>query len=195
MFSLTPTVLVCAGLGAALGRFGQCTSGLCPLTANWKRGAVVGALFGAFLHFAAGGSYQPPKNIKLISEADFDVEVTSAKTPVVVDFYAPWCGPCKILSPRLDEVAGDYTNEVKFVTVNVDTAPSLASRFNVEGIPMVLFFDMDGRIFDASVGLVTKDELRAKLEALARSTTNTPTKLTPATDLSQARPSPAEAAR
>jgi thioredoxin 1 len=169
MLSLIVSALIGGGLGAALGRLGQCSTGSCPLTANWRRGAVYGAFIGLFFSYAAGGalgSYQPPKNIKTIAEADFNAVVTTAKTPVVVDFYAPWCGPCKILGPRLDALAGEFGDRIKFVQVNVDNAPLLAARFNVEGVPMVLFFGKDGHIADAVVGLASIEGLRAKLEAL-----------------------------
>lgn len=171
MTALAIKLLVGAALGAALGYFGQCNSGTCPLTANWKRGAIYGAVLGLMFHFASGGAtgaYQPPKNVKAIAEADFDAEVLAAGQPVVVDFFATWCGPCKALAPRLDKLAGEFGDRVKFVSVNIDQAQSLATRFKVEGVPTLLFFGRDGKITDASVGLVSAETLRAKLETLAR---------------------------
>jgi len=167
--SFLASLLIGGGLGALLGWFGQCSTGSCPLAANWKRGAVIGALIGAILHFSSAGSYQPPKNIKAIAEADFDAEVTTANTPVVVDFYAPWCGPCKILSPRLDSLAGEYSGRIKFVQVNVDNSPALAAELNLPGVPTVLFFNREGRVADAVVGLASAETLRAKLQSLAGS--------------------------
>ena len=100
MTTLMISVLIGGGLGALLGRFGQCNSGTCPLTANWKRGAVYGAVIGLIFHFAsggAGGSYEPPKNVKAIAETNFNAEVTESGKPVVLDFFATWCEPCKVL--------------------------------------------------------------------------------------------------
>jgi len=156
-----------AGLGALLGYFGQCNSGTCPLTANWRRGAMYGAVLGLLFHFAAGGSaYQHPKNVKDIAAPDFKVEVLQAGKPVVVDFYATWCGPCKALAPRLDQLAGEFGDRIKFVAVNIDQAQALAAQFNVSGVPTLLFFNADGTLTTTSVGLLPAETLRAKLEAL-----------------------------
>jgi thioredoxin len=92
----------------------------------------------------------------------------------VVDFFATWCGPCKTLAPRLDALAGEYASGIKFVSVNIDQAPSLAAKFKVEGVPTLLFFGADGKIVNASVGLVSKEALRAKLEALTTTTVSKP---------------------
>ncbi len=170
MTTLVISLLVGGGLGALMGRFGQCNSGACPLTANWKRGAVYGSLIGLIFHFASGGvggAYEPPKNVKAIVEADFNSEVTEAGKPVVLDFFATWCGPCKKLSPRLDKVAGDFGNQIKFVSVNIDQSPSLAARLNVQSIPTLLFFDPSGKVVDTTVGLVSEEELRVRVKALA----------------------------
>jgi thioredoxin 1 len=175
MTSLVIKLALGAGLGALLGYFGQCNSGTCPLTANWKRGALYGAVLGLMFHLASGGgSYQPPKNVKSIAEADFEAEVMRAGQPVVVDFFATWCGPCKILAPRLDALAGEYGSKIKFVSVNIDQAPSLTAKYKVEGVPTLLFFGPDGNMVNASVGLMSKDALRAKLEALSAPTGSKP---------------------
>ncbi len=175
MTSLVIKLALGAGLGALLGYFGQCNSGTCPLTANWKRGALYGAVLGLMFHLASGGgSYQPPKSVKAIAEADFEAEVIRAGQPVVVDFFATWCGPCKTLAPRLDALAGEYARSIKFVSVNIDQAPSLAAKYNVEGVPTLLFFGVDGNIENASVGLISKEALRAKLEALTAATASKP---------------------
>lgn len=167
MTALVIKLVLGAGLGAGLGYFGQCHSGTCPLTANWKRGAVYGAVLGLMFHFASGGrSYERPKHVKAIVEANFDAEVTQAGKPVVVDFFATWCGPCKTLSPRLDKLAGEFGDRIKFVSVNVDQAPTLATKFSVQGVPTLLFFGPDGKVADTSVGLLSAEALRSKLESL-----------------------------
>ena len=170
MTALIISLLAGGGLGAVMGRFGQCSSGACPLMANWKRGAVYGSVIGLIFHFAfggAGGVYETPKNIKVITEADFNSEVAEAGKPVVLDFFATWCGPCKKLSPRLDEVAGEFESKIKFVSVNIDHAPSLASRFNVQSIPTLLFIGPTGNVVDTSVGLLSEEDLRERVIALA----------------------------
>lgn len=171
MKELLLALLIGGGLGALLGRIGQCSSGACPLTANWKRGAVYGAVMGLLFHFASGGatrSYQEPKNVKPVTEQNFDAEVLQAGQPVVVDFYAKWCGPCKILSPRIDKLAGEFGGKVRFVSVNVDESAALASRFDVQGIPTLLFIGKDGTVQEKSVGLPSEEALRARIEALAK---------------------------
>lgn len=170
MTALAIKLVIGAGLGALLGYFGQCTSGTCPLTANWRRGALYGAVLGLVFHLASGGggSYQAPKNVKAIAAADFTAEVTQAGRPVVVDFFATWCGPCKTLAPRLDKLAGEFGDRIKFVAVDVDQAQTLAANYQVEGVPTLLFFGPDGKVADARVGLLSADALRAKLESLLR---------------------------
>lgn len=167
--SLAIKLAIGAGLGALLGYYGQCNSGTCPLTANWKRGAIYGAVLGLMFHFASGGSgsYQPPKNVKAIAEADFDTEVAQAGQPVVVDFFATWCGPCKTLAPRLDQLAAEFGERIKFVSLNVDESPTLAAKFNVEGVPTLLFIGKDGTVADTTVGVLSVEALRKKLEALS----------------------------
>lgn len=169
MTSLAIKLLIGAGLGALLGYYGQCNSGTCPLTANWRRGAMYGAVLGLAFHFASGGdSYQHPKNVKAIAAADFDAEVTQAGKPVVVDFFATWCGPCKMLAPRLDKLAGEFGDRIKFVAVNLDQAQDLAAKLNVQGVPTLLFFGADGKLADTSVGLLPAEALRLKLESLSK---------------------------
>ncbi len=170
MLPLILSVVVGGGIGAALGRFGQCASGACPLTSTWWRGALYGAGLGlAFFVMSGGGSStamnQSTQNVKHITESGFAAEVVPAAVPVVVDFYATWCGPCKALAPVVDELAGRFAGRVKFVKVNVDEAPALARRFEIQGVPTLLFF-RDGKVVDAQVGLASAGALQARLELL-----------------------------
>jgi thioredoxin 1 len=105
-------------------------------------------------------------NVKHVSQGDFAAEVTLCSQPVVVDFYATWCGPCRVLSPMLDRAAGGYTGKIKFVKVNVDESPGLAQNYHADAIPMVLMFK-DGKLADKIVGVPAETDLKAKLDALA----------------------------
>jgi thioredoxin 1 len=169
---LLPLIFVGAGglIGAALGYFGQCSSGTCPLTSTWWRGALYGAVMGLIFYSISGRSgatEAESKNVKPIKEADFAAEVTHATMPVVVDFYAPWCGPCRRLSPMLDKLAGPWSDKIKFVKINIDEASALANQFKIEGVPTLLFFK-DGKTVDSLVGLPSADELKSRLQALAQ---------------------------
>jgi thioredoxin len=176
--NLILTLVIGAGIGAALGYFGKCSSGGCPLTATWWRGAIYGAVVGGLFYFASSrnGSAsmnQSTENVKRIGEGQFDAEVVQSPSLVVADFYAAWCGPCKVLSPRLDQLAGSFTNRIRFVKINVDEAPALARQYDIQGIPTLLFFK-NGKAVDRIVGLPATDALQARLDALAE--TNAPVK-------------------
>jgi thioredoxin 2 len=99
------------------------------------------------------------------ADADFSEVVERASLPVVVDLWAPWCGPCRMISPALEEVATQLRGRMKLVKVNVDESPATASRFGVQGIPTLLVFDQ-GRLVDRSVGAQGAGALRAWIEPL-----------------------------
>jgi len=102
-----------------------------------------------------------------LTDANFDSEVIDSELPVLVDFWAEWCGPCKMIGPVIDQVATDLDGVAKVGKVNVDEARELAVKYNVRSIPLLLFFK-NGEVKDQIVGAsVTKDQLKAKLQALA----------------------------
>jgi thioredoxin 1 len=100
-----------------------------------------------------------------INEANFERDVLQSKEPVLVDFWAEWCGPCKMLGPLLDEIATEQAGRVKVAKVNVDTNPALAARFSIQSIPTLLFF-AGGEVRDQTVGAVPKRAIVSKLEKL-----------------------------
>jgi thioredoxin 1 len=106
-------------------------------------------------------------NIKHVTDSNFEGEVLKSPTPVLVDFWAPWCGPCKAIAPLLDELADDYAGKLKVVKVNVDENPDTPARYGVRGIPNLLIIK-GGQVKDQIVGAVPKGHLvRAVDQALA----------------------------
>jgi thioredoxin 1 len=104
-------------------------------------------------------------NVITITEANFDAEVIHSSVPVLVDFWAPWCGPCRMLSPVIDEIADAKVGQAKVAKVNVDDAQALAARYRINSIPALLFFK-NGEPVEQLVGAVAKSALTAKLDSL-----------------------------
>ena len=102
-----------------------------------------------------------------LTDANFQAEVLDSDKPVLVDFWAEWCGPCKMIGPIIDQLSTELEGSAKVGKVNVDEARELAVKFGVRSIPLLLFFK-NGEVKDQIVGAgVTKDQLKAKLLALA----------------------------
>ncbi|MCR5636667.1 MAG: thioredoxin [Clostridiales bacterium] len=93
---------------------------------------------------------------------NFEQEVINSKIPVLVDFWAAWCGPCQMLAPVVEEIAEEYDDVIKVGKVNVDEQRELSAKYNIESIPTLLVFK-DGKIINSSVGFVTKEELIEEL--------------------------------
>lgn len=101
-----------------------------------------------------------------LTEANFQEEIENSMVPFLVDFWAEWCGPCKMLTPTLEALAKEKAGAVKIGKVNVDENPNLAAQFGVRSIPMLVFFK-DGQQKDVVVGVQSKDALAKRLDALA----------------------------
>ena len=102
-------------------------------------------------------------NAKAVTDADFETEVEKHDGLAVVDFWATWCGPCRMIAPILDQLAVEYQGKVKVTKLDVDTNIKTASRFNVRSIPTILFFK-DGKLVDQVVGAVPKPALESKFK-------------------------------
>jgi thioredoxin 1 len=100
----------------------------------------------------------------ILSNANFDQEVVKSPTPVLVDFWAEWCGPCKMIAPILDEIAEEKLGKIKVAKVNVDENQELAAKFGIRAIPTLLLFK-DGLVKEQMVGMVGKKDLEKKLAA------------------------------
>ncbi len=97
-------------------------------------------------------------NVSEVSDGSFDQEVLKAQVPVLIDFWAPWCGPCKAISPVVEQLAGEYGDRLKVVKMNVDDNPQTPSRYGVRGIPNLILFKA-GEVADQIVGAVPKAHL------------------------------------
>ncbi len=102
--------------------------------------------------------------MKDVNSADFDAEVLKSKIPVVVDNWAPWCGPCRIFTPVLEAVSKEYEGKVKFVKLNTDDNQDIAAQYNIMSIPTALLFEK-GEVKAMSVGAVPKIEFKKWLDS------------------------------
>ena len=100
-----------------------------------------------------------------ITEANYDEIVTNSDKPVVLDFWAAWCGPCKMVGPLIDEMHGEYEGKAIIGKVDVDKNPGIAGKFGVRNIPTIVFLNK-GELVDKSVGAVPKAQLTSKLDAI-----------------------------
>ncbi len=103
--------------------------------------------------------------VKNLTQAEFEAEVLQSDIPVLVDFWAPWCGPCKMLDPTVKQIAAEYEGKVKVVKVNVDEAPQVASKYQIMSIPTLLVFS-EGSIKHQMVGVVNKAKISERLDSV-----------------------------
>jgi thioredoxin 1 len=100
--------------------------------------------------------------VKSISDSTFETEIMQAEGPALVDFWAPWCGPCKAISPMLDELAGEFDGKIKMTKMNVDDNPATPGKYGIRAIPTLILFK-NGQIVDQITGAVGKTQMTAML--------------------------------
>ncbi len=106
------------------------------------------------------------QNVVTVTDANFEDEVVKSSVPVLVDFWAPWCGPCKMIAPILDEIASERNGTVKVAKINVDDSQGLAAKFGIQSIPTLMLFKNGAKV-EQMVGARGKRDLLDKLDALA----------------------------
>jgi thioredoxin 1 len=129
----------------------------------------------AFMFFLMTGCDRPTarrvspedeKHLVVLTKDNFQAEVLDSKQPVLVDFWATWCGPCKMIAPTVAEIATEFDGRVKVAKLDVDVAPALAKQYEISAIPTLLLFK-NGKAFERLLGLQTKDDLRKALNKVA----------------------------
>jgi thioredoxin 1 len=100
-----------------------------------------------------------------VTDQTFETEVINAEVPTLVDFWAPWCGPCRMVAPIVEELAGEYEGRVKFVKLNTDENPAVSGRYGIRSIPTLLVFK-DGEVKGQIVGFRPKSELKNRLDGV-----------------------------
>lgn len=103
------------------------------------------------------------KNINHVTDASFETEVLEANTPVLVDYWAEWCGPCKMIAPVLDQIADEYAGKLKIAKLNIDDNPATPPKYGIRGIPTLMIFK-NGGVEATKVGAVSKSQLTAFID-------------------------------
>jgi thioredoxin 1 len=102
-----------------------------------------------------------------INDKTFEEEVIKSNIPVMLDLWAPWCGPCRMVAPVVEKLSGDYQGKIKFCKLNVDQSPETAAKYHVMSIPTLLFFK-EGKVIDTVIGAVPERTLKPKLDNLSQ---------------------------
>lgn len=164
--------------GLMLGYFGKCSTGTCPITRNYFTSVLYGAVIGLLFTGSLGStpmdtaadaatklSTPTPERAPALTDRDFSSTIEDSEIPVLVDVWAPWCGPCRMMAPVIDELSAEYAGKVHIYKLNAQENPETPQKLGVSGIPALLFLK-DGEVVDRLVGLRDADELRAVLDRL-----------------------------
>lgn len=100
-----------------------------------------------------------------INDSEFEKEVLNSVTPVLVDFWAPWCGPCRMLAPVIDEISKEYEGKIKVVKLNTDENPQTAGNYQISAIPTLIFFK-GGKVVKELIGVLPKEEIKKVIDEL-----------------------------
>ncbi len=103
-------------------------------------------------------------NVVVLTESNWNEEVVNSNVPVLVDFWAPWCGPCRIIAPIIEELASEFEGQIKVGKLNTDENPNIAMQYGIRAIPTVMLFK-NGEVVDTRIGVQPKDALKQMMEA------------------------------
>ena len=149
-------IAIGAVIGGIIGYYGKCSTGQCPLTSTPWGGAIWGGLLASIIALTIFN--KPPKVadaqdiLKVTTTTEFATMLTEAQQPILVDFYADWCGPCRNLAPLINKLSNDFSGRAKIVKINIDNAAELAQKYQISSIPCVIVFNQ-GKETDRFIGI------------------------------------------
>ncbi len=164
---ITGIIAIGAVVGGIIGYYGKCNTGQCPLTSTPWGGAIWGGLLASIIALTLFN--QPPKVqdaptiIQVTAPTEFATLLTESTQPVLVDFYADWCGPCRSLAPLINKLSEDFSGQAKIVKINIDNAAELAQKYQISSIPCVIIFN-NGVETDRFVGPRSYQDYSAALK-------------------------------